>query len=166
MSNSSDYIHGSSPEEQRRLSLLNDILNESCLGELKLREGESVLDLGSGLGQFTRLMARTVGSTGQVVGIERDPEHQRADGGGRQPMREFKRSAAFRRRKHLSLAQWPVRTGQTRTGHSDNPTERYEDDGSRDGDEGHLEKEAIVGGGHGGLYPAHGFALGPKIDSL
>ena len=67
-----DYIHGNSPEEQDRLSLLNDILNETCLQELRLRPGESVLDLGSGLGQMTRLMARTVGSAGRVVGVERD----------------------------------------------------------------------------------------------
>ena len=69
-----EYIHGSSPEEQHRLSLLNDLLNTSCLRELDLRAGENVLDLGSGLGQFTRLMARTVGTTGRVVGIERDPD--------------------------------------------------------------------------------------------
>ncbi|MEM7123830.1 MAG: methyltransferase domain-containing protein [Pseudomonadota bacterium] len=74
VSKSSDYIHGSSPEEQRRLSLMNDILNESCLKELDLQPGEKVLDLGSGLGQFTRLMARAVGSRGRVVGIERDQD--------------------------------------------------------------------------------------------
>lgn len=72
MSEPSEYIHGSSPEEQHRLSLLNDILNESCLRELNLQSGEKVLDVGSGLGQFTRLMARTVGNDGHVVGIERD----------------------------------------------------------------------------------------------
>ncbi len=75
MSELSEYIHGSSPEEQHRLSLLNDILNASCLRELNLQPGENVLDLGSGLGQFTRLIARTVGSKGHVVGIERD-RHQ------------------------------------------------------------------------------------------
>jgi len=72
MSETSQYIHGSSPEEQHRLSLLNDILNEACLKELDLRSGEKVLDLGSGLGQFSRLIARTVGSKGRVVGVERD----------------------------------------------------------------------------------------------
>lgn len=71
-SQSPDYIHGSSPEEQARLSLLNDILNEACLPELRLQPGERVLDVGSGLGQFTRLIARTVGEPGTVVGVERD----------------------------------------------------------------------------------------------
>ena len=74
MSKSSEYIHGSSPEEQGRLSLLNQILNEACLKELNLKPGENVLDFGCGLGQFTRLIARTVGSSGHVVGIERDPQ--------------------------------------------------------------------------------------------
>ena len=72
-----EYIHGSSVEEQQRLSALNDLLNESCLAELHLQPGEKVLDFGSGLGQFTRLMARTVGSAGYVVGIERDPDQVR-----------------------------------------------------------------------------------------
>lgn len=73
-SDAPEYIHGSSPEEQSRLSLLNDILNEACLKELDLRPGENVLDLGSGLGQFSRLMARTVGGEGRVIGIERDQD--------------------------------------------------------------------------------------------
>ncbi len=70
----SGYIHGSTPEEQHRLSLLNDLLNESCLRELNLKPAEKVLDLGCGLGQFTRLIARTVTSKGTVVGIERDQD--------------------------------------------------------------------------------------------
>lgn len=69
---SSDYIHGSSPEEQRRLSLLNDLLNQASARELDLGGGESILDVGSGLGQFTRVMARTAGTHGRALGIERD----------------------------------------------------------------------------------------------
>ena len=70
----SAYIHGSSPEEQRRLSLMNDILNASCLKELNPQPKESVVDFGSGLGQFSRLIARAVGRNARVVGIERDPD--------------------------------------------------------------------------------------------
>ena len=70
---SSTYIHGTSEEEQRRLSLMNDVLlNRESLQEMHLRGDERILDLGSGLGQFTRAMARAV-PRGHVVGIERDP---------------------------------------------------------------------------------------------
>ena len=71
-SETSEYIHGSSPEERRRLSLLNEILNDSCLSELNLQPGETVLDFGCGLGQFTRRIAQAVGASGRVMGIERD----------------------------------------------------------------------------------------------
>jgi ubiquinone/menaquinone biosynthesis C-methylase UbiE len=66
------YIHGSAPDEQRRLSRLNDLLNETSLRELGLRGGERILDVGSGIAQFTRAMARAAGPTGRVIGIERD----------------------------------------------------------------------------------------------
>jgi SAM-dependent methyltransferase len=62
------YIHGTTPEEQRRLSRLNDLINEGSLRELDLRGGENILDFGSGLGQFSRAMARKSGR--RVTGIE------------------------------------------------------------------------------------------------
>jgi SAM-dependent methyltransferase len=68
------YIHGSAPEEQRRLSQLNDLLNEASLRELKLQGGESILDVGSGIAQLTRAMARAAGPGARVVGFERDAE--------------------------------------------------------------------------------------------
>src|SRR5437773_8935311 len=67
----STYIHGTDPDEQRRLGLMNTILNAASLRELRLLGGEKILELGSGLGQFARLMARTAGAGGRVVGIER-----------------------------------------------------------------------------------------------
>jgi SAM-dependent methyltransferase len=66
------YIHGASPEEQARLTLLNEVLNEGCLRELGLRGGERILDVGSGLGQFSRMMAQAAGAGAWVLGIERD----------------------------------------------------------------------------------------------
>jgi SAM-dependent methyltransferase len=70
----STYIHGTAPEEQRRLSLLNDVLlNQPSLRELQLRGDERIIDFGSGLGQFTRMMARAV-PRGSVVGVERSVE--------------------------------------------------------------------------------------------
>jgi Methylase involved in ubiquinone/menaquinone biosynthesis len=87
--NMSTYLHGTSPEEQRRLSLMNDVLlNQACLRELQLRGDERIVDFGAGLGQFSRTMARAV-PQGRVVAIERDErqlaaarELARADGGG------------------------------------------------------------------------------------
>ena len=68
------YIHGTSEEEQRRLSLMNDVLlNPASIREMALRGDEAILDFGAGLGQFTRAMARAV-PRGRVVGIERNEE--------------------------------------------------------------------------------------------
>jgi serine phosphatase RsbU (regulator of sigma subunit)/ubiquinone/menaquinone biosynthesis C-methylase UbiE len=68
------YIHGTAPEEQKRLSKLNQILNERSLRGLDIRLGERVLDLGCGLSQLTRGMARRAGSDGVVIGIEASAE--------------------------------------------------------------------------------------------
>jgi SAM-dependent methyltransferase len=73
MSSPDRYIHGSAPEEQRRLTRLNELLNDATLRELALTGGEQILDVGSGIGQLTRAMARAAGPTGRVLGIERDP---------------------------------------------------------------------------------------------
>jgi len=70
----SHYVHGTDPDEQRRLSGLNDILNAGSLRELGLRGGESILDLGCGLGQLTRAMAQAAGPSGRVLGIDRSEE--------------------------------------------------------------------------------------------
>lgn len=72
--NETYYIHGSHPEEQERLSKLNVILNEGYLKEMQIQGRERILDVGSGLGQFTRLMAQQLDSDGAVLGIERDPD--------------------------------------------------------------------------------------------
>jgi ubiquinone/menaquinone biosynthesis C-methylase UbiE len=71
------YIHGTKPDEQQRLSLLNTLLNDAALQRLALAGGEKILDVGSGLGQLTRAMARAAGPSGRVVGIERSLEQLR-----------------------------------------------------------------------------------------
>ena len=68
----SNYIHGSEPEEQVRLSKLNELINSRCLQLLEIYPGEHILDVGSGLGQFTIAMAEKVGENGKCLGIERD----------------------------------------------------------------------------------------------
>ena len=71
-----DYIHGTDADEQKRLSLLNELLNTPWLEQMAIRSGERFLDVGSGLGQLTRGIARRTGV--RVVGIERSAE-QRAE---------------------------------------------------------------------------------------
>jgi len=70
----SHYLHGTDPHEQLRLSILNNLLNEASLHELHLRGGEKILDVGSGLAQLSRAMARSAGPGTRVVGIERSAE--------------------------------------------------------------------------------------------
>ena len=66
------YIHGSHQEEQKRLSALNDFLNAGCLEKLQMEEQSHILDVGAGLGQFSRAMAAQLNEQGRVVGVERD----------------------------------------------------------------------------------------------
>jgi SAM-dependent methyltransferase len=97
----SHYLHGTEPEEQARLSLLNDLLNARSLGELKLAGGERILDVGSGLGQLTRAMARAAGPGAYVVGVERSGEQlaearRRAALDGEEHLVEFRQGDAYR----------------------------------------------------------------------
>ncbi len=68
----SRYIHGTAPDEQARLSQLNQLLNEAALREMRLRPGERIVDFGCGLAQLTRAMARQAGV--RAVGVERSAE--------------------------------------------------------------------------------------------
>lgn len=67
----SKYLHGSEQREQSRLSRLNQIINATCIREMAIAPGSRILDVGSGLGQLTRDMARAAGVP--VLGVERDP---------------------------------------------------------------------------------------------
>ena len=67
----SRYLHGTDPPEQARLARLNDLINRRSLMELGLSGGERILEVGSGLGQFARDMARRAGPAARVLGIER-----------------------------------------------------------------------------------------------
>jgi ubiquinone/menaquinone biosynthesis C-methylase UbiE len=64
------YIHGTSSDEQHRLSRMNDLINAACLQAMRLGGEQRVLDVGSGLGQFTRRLARELGPAARVVGVE------------------------------------------------------------------------------------------------
>jgi SAM-dependent methyltransferase len=69
---SEEYIHGFSEAEMRRLTRMQDILNEAELAALDLTGVKRLLDVGSGLGQITRAFARTLEPGSTVVGVERD----------------------------------------------------------------------------------------------
>jgi sigma-B regulation protein RsbU (phosphoserine phosphatase) len=69
-SNDGQYIHGTDPDEQRRLSKLNDLLNERSLLGMDIHLGDRILDVGCGIGQLTRAMARKAGSDGVVIGVD------------------------------------------------------------------------------------------------
>ena len=56
-------------EEFRRFTAMNDMLNPTSVGMLGLRGGERILDIGCGLGQLTRAMARAAGRSGLAMGI-------------------------------------------------------------------------------------------------
>lgn len=103
----SQYVHGTDPVEQRRLSALNQLLNDTSLRHMALRAGERVLDFGSGLGQLTRGMARATGV--RVVGIERSGEQiaeavRQAREAGEEALIEFRRGDALD--PPLSPAEW------------------------------------------------------------
>lgn len=67
---STGYIHGTDPEEQRRLSRLNERLNAASLRATGIAAGDRILDLGCGLGQLTRAMAAAAGEGGWALGID------------------------------------------------------------------------------------------------
>ena len=81
------YVHGTSPREQERLQIMNDVLNRGALAAIDLRGGERILDLGSGTGQLSRALARAAGGRAaggraaggraSLVAVERSEEQLR-----------------------------------------------------------------------------------------
>lgn len=92
------YIHGFTPEEQQRLALLNKLLNERCKKVIEVKEGSKVLDVGSGLGIFSRLLAREFNC--QVIGIEKSIHQittcsQLAESAGESKLVDFRKGSAY-----------------------------------------------------------------------
>jgi ubiquinone/menaquinone biosynthesis C-methylase UbiE len=72
----SDYVLDSTDAEHERLirqAARLAPLTERLFREAGIAPGQRVLDLGSGVGDVVMLVARLVGDSGEVVGIERDP---------------------------------------------------------------------------------------------
>lgn len=83
------------------------LLNDACLKELALSGGERILDVGSGLGQFSRAIARVAGKT--VLGIERSDDQiaealRQAKTDGEEKLVEFRRGDA--RKLPLHDEEW------------------------------------------------------------
>lgn len=94
-----DYIHGFSDTEMRRLTRMQDILNQAELAALDLTGVARVLDVGCGLGQMTRTLARAIGPGGVVVGVERDARQlaeatRQAQQAGEARLAEFRQGEA------------------------------------------------------------------------
>ena len=104
----SQYLHGTRPGEQKRLARLNTLINRASLRELAPRGARRILEVGSGLGQFARDMARAAGPGARVLGIERSREQiQGAVRAAR--LAGESRLVAWRRGDALSL---PLRRGE------------------------------------------------------
>jgi ubiquinone/menaquinone biosynthesis C-methylase UbiE len=76
-STDAEYILGHSDLERRRLqeqATFMEPLTERFLRDAGLRPGTRVLDVGSGFGDVALLAARLIGTNGEVVGLEREPE--------------------------------------------------------------------------------------------
>jgi SAM-dependent methyltransferase len=70
-----DYVLGYTDSEQERLIRQASIIaphTERLFREAGIGVGHRVLDLGSGMGDVSMLVAGLVGASGEVVGIERD----------------------------------------------------------------------------------------------
>jgi SAM-dependent methyltransferase len=104
----SRYLHGTEPREQERLARLNDLINRRSLAELGLSGGERILEVGSGLGQFARDMARRAGPRAPVLAIERSPAQIRGAVRAALAARE-ERLVTWRRGDALRL---PLRRGE------------------------------------------------------
>lgn len=72
MPDRNDYIHGFGADEMRRLTRMQELLNDAELAVLDLAGVRTVLDVGAGLGQMTRAIARRAGPGVHVLGVELD----------------------------------------------------------------------------------------------
>lgn len=93
------YIHGNTRDEQDRLLVLNQLLNERCLAKIHLNNSARVLDIGSGLGVFSRMIACKL-EAGSVVGVEKSTSQlerclELAAEDGDQDLVDFREGSAY-----------------------------------------------------------------------
>lgn len=58
-----------------RKAILHYLAPKEWLGLVRLKEGDTVIDLGGNVGRFARLAAERVGPTGRVITVEPHPEN-------------------------------------------------------------------------------------------
>lgn len=68
-----DYIHGTAPSEQARLTELNRLTNRAFIEFLRVEPGMKVLEVGSGLAILAAEVASAAEGV-QVIALERSPE--------------------------------------------------------------------------------------------
>src|ERR1700722_412610 len=69
------YVLGSTDTEHERLirqAAIFDPFSEQLFRDAGIGPGQRVLDIGAGLGDVSMLMARLVGPSGEVVGVDND----------------------------------------------------------------------------------------------
>ena len=67
-------IHPKTVDEDDRRALMNSLITKKCLQEMRLTDVKQILDVGCRDGEFTRAVARAVGSSARVVGSDRDED--------------------------------------------------------------------------------------------
>src|SRR5262249_31201580 len=82
-----------------RLSLMQGLVNEAELGVVDLSGARAILDVGAGLGQMTRSLARAATPGARVIGVERDPRqiaeaNQQAEAAGEKDLVEIREGRA------------------------------------------------------------------------
>jgi SAM-dependent methyltransferase len=73
MTTDAQYIHGTAPEEQARLAILNRLTNQTFITYLEPRDGMRVLEVGSGLGLLACEVASSANGV-MVTGVEKSPQ--------------------------------------------------------------------------------------------
>jgi ubiquinone/menaquinone biosynthesis C-methylase UbiE len=71
------YLHGADRDEQARLARFNEATNQAFVEFLDLAGVQAVLEVGSGLGILTNLIAKRL-PHGTVIGLESSAEHLRS----------------------------------------------------------------------------------------
>ena len=99
MGEGSFYVHGTEPEEQERLTALNDMMNQASVSELRLEPREKVLDVGFGPRPADARDGAPHGSARGRRGAEHGADRRSDAPGARREGRTSRRHPLRRRRE-------------------------------------------------------------------